>query len=96
MTPLILSSDENVYSSWNYDVIVTLELDNSDQRNFILVILTLFFHNSLFIYIIKNLSVHFVLFFEIYQKPLSFCPMLNLQKVINFIIPEKRSQKIGF
>ena len=42
-----------------------------------LVILTL---NSLFICIIKILSVHYVLLFEIYQKPLSFRPYVEFTK----------------
>ena len=55
-----------------------------------LVILTLFFHNYLFIGNIKNMSVHYVLLFEIYQKPLSFRPYDEFTKCFTFIIAEKK------
>ena len=68
----------------NRQIFEILKIDkNSHPKNqgiLFLVILILFFHNSLSSCNIKNLPVHYVLLFEIYQKPLSFRPYVEFTK----------------
>ena len=72
----------------NRQILEILEIVQKSHQNttgsLFLIILTLLFHNSLYICIIKNLSVHYVLLFEINQKPLSFRPYVEFTKSYQF------------
>ena len=64
-----------------FEILKIVKNSHQNTRGIIfLLILTLFFHNSLFIPNIKILSVHYVFLFEINQKPLSFRPYNEFTK----------------
>ena len=77
-----------------FEILKIVKNSHQNTRGILfLVILTLFFHNSLFICIIKNLSVHYVLLFEIYQKPLSFRPYVEFTKSYHLYNSEKKGSE---